>query len=309
MKIVFFGTPDFAVPSLHALLKSPHDILCVVTQPDRQSGRGRRLTASPVKREALGVQMPLLQPERVRDPEFIRELQSLRPDMIVLVAYGRILPKEIIHLPPLGCINVHASLLPRYRGAAPISRAIMNGDSVTGISIMQMDEGMDTGPVFTQEEIAIDPDDTTGTLSERLAEKGAACLVWTIEEIRAGNLTAQPQSGAVSYAPEMKKSDGLIQWSKSSDEIINFIRAMTPWPGAYSFLQGERIRIIRAAPAEGRDGPGMIVRLSKHDMIVGTGTGCIAVLQLQPTGKPAMKTEEFLQGRHLREGVHFTDIP
>lgn len=309
MKIIFFGTPEFAVPSLRALLKSSHDILCIVTQPDRQSGRGRRLAVSPVKREALAAQIAVLQPERVRDAGFIRELLLFSPDMIVLVAYGQILPKEIVHLPPLGCINVHASLLPRYRGAAPVNWAIIHGERVTGISIMQMDEGMDTGPVFTREEISVDPDDTAGTLSQRLAEKGAACLVRTIEQIYAGSLTAGPQSGEASYAPPLKKSDGLIPWTKSSQELFNFIRGMTPRPGAFSFLEGERIRIVKVKPAGGGAAPGMIVRLSRHDMIIGTGRGGISVLQLQPAAKPVMSIRAFLQGRNLREGTHFTGTP
>jgi len=316
LKIVFFGTPQFAVPSLVRLLNADHEITAVVTQPDRQAGRGRQVTSCPVKREAEKNGIRVLQPQRVRDEQFLRELEVLSPSAIVVVAYGQILPSGILYLPKYGCINVHASLLPEYRGAAPVNWAIMNGEKKTGITIMSMDEGMDSGPVLLQEEMDIQDDDTAGTLAHRLSEAGAQLLIPAIEGVEKGTLIPQPQAGKVSYAPPLKKTDAIIDWSKTAKDLFHFIRGMNPWPGAYSFLEGNRIKILKGAPlvADGEHGrthgagaPGMIDTVTKNEFIVSTGSGKIAILELQPSGKAVMPVRSFLQGRTVREGMRFYD--
>jgi methionyl-tRNA formyltransferase len=309
MKIVFFGTPEFAVPSLRALLNSEHEVLLVVTQPDRQSGRGRRITPSPVKVEAQKEGLRVVQPQKVRDTEFIRQLNTLKPSAIVVVAYGQILPAEIIHLPEFGCINVHASLLPKYRGAAPINWAIINGERRTGITTMLMDEGMDTGPVLLQEEAEIMPEDTVGSLSLRLSRVGADVLMQTLKGLGEGSLKPEIQRGEVSYAPILKKTDGLIQWAKPAKELYNFIRGMNPWPGAYSFLEGEGIKILKTMVIDGEGEAGVINKVTRDELLVGTGEGMLFILEIQLSGKPAMTVKAFLQGRRLREGMRFYEKP
>ena len=316
MKIVFFGTPDFAVLPLQALLDSGHDVIAVVTQPDRQSGRGRRMKSCPVKVEAQKAGLRTLQPHKVRGSGFIDELKSLRPGVVVVVAYGQILPSEIIHLPEYGCVNIHASLLPKYRGAAPINRAIINGEEKTGITTMLMDEGMDTGPVLLQEETDITPEDTAGSLSRRLSKIGADIILPTLQGLEDGSLKPEPQAGEASYAPLLKKSDGLIQWSKSAEELSDFVRGMNPWPGAYGFLEGERFKILKAVPVyppekniygevDGNNEAGVIVRAAKNELVISTGKGGLSLLEIQPAGKPVMPVKAFLQGRRLREGMSF----
>jgi methionyl-tRNA formyltransferase len=316
LKIVFFGTPEFAVPSLQGLLNAGHEIAAVVTQPDRKVGRGRKIKSSQVKREAEKNGIRILQPQRVRDDNFIRELEVFNPSAIVVVAYGQILPSGILHLPKYGCINVHASLLPDYRGAAPVNRAIMNAEKKTGITIMFMDEGMDTGPVLLQEEMDIKDDDTAGILSRRLSEAGAQLLIPALEGVEKGTLIPQPQAGKVSYAPPLKKNDALIDWSQTAKDLFHFIRGMNPWPGAYSFLDGTRIKILKGAPvvtdgehdqAHRAGGPGMIDTATRNELIVSTGSGKLAILELQPSGKPVMSVRSFLQGRTLRKGMRFHD--
>jgi len=316
VKIIFFGTPEFAVPSLVRLINAGYEITAVVTQPDRQAGRGRQVRSCPVKLEAEKNGIRVLQPQRVRDDDFIRELEVFNPSAIVVVAYGQILPSRILHLPNYGCINVHASLLPDYRGAAPINWAIVNGEKKTGISIMFMDEGMDTGPVLLKKEMDILDDDTAGSLSLKLAEAGAQLLISALEGIEKGTLIPRPQAGKVSYAPPLKKTDALIAWSKTAKELFQFIRGMNPWPGAYTFLEGKRIRILKGAPVETEgehnqahreEDAGMIVTATRNELIVSTGSGKIAILELQPSGKPVMPVRSFLQGRTLREGMRFHD--
>ncbi|GBE04967.1 MAG TPA: methionyl-tRNA formyltransferase [Nitrospirae bacterium] len=302
MRLVFFGTPEFAVQPLKALLSSGHEVVAVVPQPDRQSGRGRHVTFCPVKAEALKHGIKVLQPERVKDTGFIEELRALAPSVIITAAYGQILPSEIINLPEFACVNVHASLLPIYRGAAPINRAIMNGDDRTGITIMLMDEGMDTGPVLLKQEIKITADDTAGSLSKRLSSLGAKLLVKTLEELGNDTLKPVPQAGEISYAPVLKKTDGLIKWSKPAVELCNFIRGMNPWPCAYGFIGAERVKILKAAHMAGGGEPGVIKRVTKNELLVGTGKGMLSILELQPSGKPAMTVRAFLQGRKLKEG-------
>lgn len=309
MKIVFFGTPEFALPALKILLNSKHEVLAVVTQPDRQSGRGRRITSCPVKLEAQRTGLRIFQPQNVKDEKFIKEFKKMNPSVAVVVAYGQILPPEIIHLPEFGCINVHASLLPKYRGAAPINWAVINGDKKTGVTTMLMDEGLDTGPALIQEAAEINAEDTAGTLSVRLSNLGADVLMRTLASMEKGNLKPVPQGGEATYARLLKKSDGLIKWSKSSGEISNLIRGVNPWPGAYSFLKGEKIKILKAISVGGKSEAGVVFKKTKNELIVGAGIGMLSILEVQPSGKPAMAIKSFLQGRKITEGSRFYENP
>jgi methionyl-tRNA formyltransferase len=309
MRLIFFGTPEFALPSLKALLNSEYEVLAVVTQPDKQSGRGRHMMPCPVKLEAQRAGLKIFQPQRVKDTEFIKELKMLNPSVIVVVAYGQILPSEIIHLPEFGCINVHASLLPKYRGAAPINWAIINGEKITGITTMLMDEGMDTGPILLQEEVEIMADDTAGSLSKRLSEIGANVLMQTLKDLEQGKLRPIPQMGDASYAPVLKKTDGLIQWSRSATELCNFIRGVNPWPGAYSFLEGERVKILKAESVDGSGEIGVVEKITKEELLVGTGKDLLSILEIQPAGRPIMTVKAFLQGREIKKGMRFYENP
>lgn len=304
MRIIFFGTPEFAVPPLQTLFKSGHEVLAVVTQPDRPGGRGQRMKACPVKEEAQKTGVRVLQPQKARAPEFIDELKQLNPELIVVAAYGQILPPEIIHLPHSGCVNIHASLLPAYRGASPISRAIINGEKKTGVTTMLMDEGLDTGPVLLKEETEISADDTTGSLSARLSKIGTDLLMSTIKGLESGEVKPVPQSGAVSYAPLLKKNDGFIQWSRSAEELCCFVNGMNPWPGAYGFLENERVKIFKVVPLEGKGEAG-VIEFAKDQLVVGTGRGRLSILEIQPSGKQVMTVKAYLQGRRLVEGMRF----
>lgn len=287
-------------------MSSKHRVLAVVTQPDRQRGRGRHVTSSPVKIEAEKAGLKVFQPVKVRDVNFLEGLEKISPDAIVVAAYGQILPSAIIRLPKYGCINIHASLLPEYRGAAPINWAIINGGKKTGITTMLMDEGMDTGAILLQEETEITPDDTAGTLSGRLSEAGAALLMKTLEGIENGSVRPVPQTGEATYAPLLRKTDGFIVWTRKAGELCNFIRGMDPWPGAYGFLEGERVKILKASAVEGSGEAGLICKVSKDEIFVGTGQGLLSVTELQPAGKSVMSAAAFLQGRKLKEGMRFT---
>lgn len=306
MRIVFFGTPEFAVPSLSMLLDSGEEVSAVVTQTDKRRGRDRLATAPPVKELALGSGIRTLQPRNIREAEFFLELESIAPDLIVVVAYGKILPSQVLAIPPHGCINVHASLLPQYRGAAPIQWAILNGEKQTGITTMLMDEGLDTGPLLLQEDTDIAADDTAETLSKRLAALGASVLMKTIGEIKEGRLVPVPQAGVPSYAPPLKKEDGRLVWKNSAEKIRDFVRGMYPWPCAYCSLNRERIKITRVAALDGSGMPGRIEK-AKGEIIVGSGKGLVSILELQPEGRRLMTAGEFLQGRKLQEGVFFDE--
>jgi methionyl-tRNA formyltransferase len=300
--IVFFGTPAFAVPSLAALLKSGETVSLVVTQSDKAKGRGHTLAAPPVKTAALEAGLPVMQPLRMKDRAFLDTLASLKPECIAVVAYGKILPKEILEVPRLGCINVHASLLPKYRGAAPISWAIIEGEEKTGVTTMHMDEGLDTGPVLLAREVAIGREDTAGSLGVTLSELGATLLVETIRRVRDGSLTPVPQSGEATFAPPLKKEDGLIDWERSAVEISNFVRGMNPWPVAHCRLGEETLRILKAVPLPGAGRPGIIEKADVRDLVVGTGKGLLSIIELQPPGKRPMSAAAFLQGRRLLKG-------
>ncbi len=306
MKIVFFGTPEFAVPGLKTLVISEHEVLAVVCEPVRQSGRGRKLTSCPVKEEALRAGIPVSQPLKVTDRGFFESLKKLNPSALVVVAYGQIFPSEIIHLPEYGCVNIHASLLPKYRGASPINWAIIHGDKETGVTTMLMDEGMDTGPVLMQQATEIFADDTAGTLSPRLSAIGAELLIPTLQGLGEGTIKPRSQGDGATYSAIMNKSDGFIRWSKSAEEICNFVRGMNPWPGAYGFVENQRYKILKALPVDEKGEPGVIVRITKDDLIVGAGDGVVSVREIQPSGKPVMTVGAFLQGRRIAEGMRFS---
>jgi methionyl-tRNA formyltransferase len=306
MRIVFFGTPAFALPALTALLDTGANVVAVVSQPDRRKGRGSAKTPPPVKEYALTKGIRVLQPVKINDSAFINELTLLKPDSIVVIAYGKILGSPILSLPPFGCINVHASLLPNYRGAAPIQWALIQGDLKTGITTMLMDEGLDTGDILLQEETDIHDNDTAESLGKRLAEMSAPLLLETLHGIEQGTLSPSPQVGTPSFAPSFKKEDGVIDWSKTARVLHDFIRGMYPWPCAYCYLNGERIKITKAAVLDGSGQPRRILKAG-DELFVGTGEGLISILELQPEGKKIMSAKAFLQGRRLKEGTFFDE--
>lgn len=303
MSIIFLGTPEFAVPSMRALLNSGEDIRLVVTQTDKRKGRGHILSPPPVKIAALKAGLEVVQPVTLKDNLFTDRLTSIRPEFIAVVAYGRILTKTILEIPERGCINVHASLLPRYRGAAPIQWAIINGEKKTGVTTMIVTEKLDTGPILLQKEEDIRDDDTAESLGRRLSELGASLLIKTLKGMRDGSVMPVEQAGITNYVPVIKKRDGLIDWEKSAPEISNLVRGMRPWPGAYCHINDESVRILKARRVDGDSAPGVIASISNNELIIGTGHGLLSVLELQPSGKKPMPVSAFLQGRKLREGT------
>lgn len=304
MKIVFMGTPDFAVPSLDALTRAGYEVAAVVTQPDRPSGRGKVLTPPPVKTAAEAAGIPVLQPAKIRTEEFFAELSSYSPGLICVTAYGRILPKSILDLPEYGCVNVHASLLPKYRGAAPINWAIVRGESVTGVTTMLMDEGMDTGDMLLRREVAIEEDDTGETLSRKLSIVGGELLIETLPLLIEGKLRPEKQDESrATYAPIIKKEDGLVDWSKPARDIRNLVRGMLPWPGAYTFLGGKMLKIFRASVSEGEGRPGTVISSSGGALRVATGEEALDILELQIEGGKRLGAAAFLAGRKIPEGA------
>jgi len=306
LRTVFMGTPEFAVPSLEALLKSEHEVVGVVTQPDRPKGRGQTITSPPVKVIAERAGIPLLQPLKIRTPEFIESLTAWKPDLIAVTAFGRILPSTILNLPPRGCINVHGSLLPKYRGAAPVQWAVINGDTETGITTMIMDEGMDTGPMLLQEKLAIVPDDTAGTLASRLAALGGRLLIQTIELLQDDRLMPRQKNNAeATMAPLLKKEDGQIDWTMSAQSLANRVRGLSPWPGAYTFLNQDRWNIWKAAAIEkdAHDKPGTIVSVTKESIQVATGNGVLEILEIQTANSKRLPVGQFLTGHRIIPGV------
>jgi methionyl-tRNA formyltransferase len=301
------GTPDFAVASLEALLKSDDSVVGIVTQPDRPKGRGQILTPSPVKLLAQRQQIPLLQPLKMKDPEFLQALAGWKPDLIAVAAFGRILTPTILSLPPRGCINVHGSLLPKYRGAGPIQWAIINGETETGITTMVMDEGMDTGAMLLQEAIPIAPDDTADTLSPRLADLGGRLLIETIARLKAGTLSPRPQDASqVTFAPLLKKEDGAIDWALPARILANRVRGLSPWPGAYTTVTGgDRWAIwrARAIPGSVTKPPGTIIAVTTDAIHVATGEGVLAVTELQPTNSRRMAVSQYLPGHPTAVGL------
>jgi methionyl-tRNA formyltransferase len=278
----------------------------VVTRADKPAGRGRILVAPPVKLTAQEKGCTVFQPRRVREPEFLEVLRALAPDVIVVAAYGQILPGEILTLPRYGCVNIHASLLPLYRGAAPINWAIVRGETHTGITIMQMDEGMDTGGILLQETIPIEPQDTAGTLTDKLSLLGARLIIDALRGVGSGTLTPVPQDGSrATLAPLLKKGDGLIDWNLSAREIHKRIRGLSPWPGAYSYLDGKMVKIIASEVVAGSGEPGSLHEQDKKTLDVGTGSGMLRILSIQPEGKKPMTAAEFLRGHRGIAGKKF----
>jgi methionyl-tRNA formyltransferase len=300
MKLVYMGTPRFAVPPLRSLHAAGHLVIGAVTRIDKQAGRGRIMTPPPVKLAAQDLGIPIFQPRRVREPEFVDTLRSLAPDLIVVAAYGQILPKDILRLPTFGCINIHASLLPAYRGAAPVAWAIIRGETATGITIMQMDEGMDTGALLLQEHVPIEEGDTTGTLTDKLALLGARLITEALPRIEAGTLVPLPQDdGKATLAPLLRKSDGRIDWNLSAAEIRNRVRGLSPWPGAFTLLNGKLIKLLEVEVAAGSGDPGAVQVTENRSLLVGTGNGLLRIMRIQPEGKKPMSAAAFLQGHRV----------
>lgn len=304
-RIVFAGTPEFALPPLQSLLDSSHEIVAVFTQPDRPAGRGRKLTPSPVKKLALAAGIEVLQPETLRDEASQAQLKALQPDLMVVVAYGLLLPQEVLGIPARGCINIHASLLPRWRGASPIQAAVLAGDKETGVCLMQMDAGLDTGPVLASKALKIGEHETAGDLHDRLAALGGELLTANLEQILAGELQPQPQPDAgATYAGRISKSDGLIDWSQPAQQIDQQIRAYQPWPVAHTVYQGQNLRCLQARPlAESGDGmPGTILAIADEGLHVQTGGGVLVLESLQLAGKKPVSVRDFANA-HDTAGV------
>lgn len=298
------GTPEFAVPSLKELIESEHDVIAVIAQPDRPKGRGHRLSPPPIKVLAEKFNIPVLQPEKIKTDEFLRELKELNPEVICVTAYGKIIPKSILELPEHGCINVHPSLLPKYRGAAPVNWTIINGEKVTGVTIMQMDEGMDSGDILLIREVQIGDDDDAETMLERLSHIGAEMLVETLSLLGREKLEPVKQDESkVTYAPMLQKSDGEIKWGKTAGEIRNLIRGLTPWPGTFTKLGDKTLKIYKANIHEGRGRPGEIIESGKNSMIVATGDGALEILELQIEGGKRLDIKSFLSGHQVEKGA------
>ena len=313
------GTPDFSVPVLTAMKEAGHDMLAAVTQPDKPKGRGKEMQMTPVKAKALELGIPVLQPKRVRDPEFVEQLRELKPDVMVVVAFGQILTKEVLEVPKYGCINVHASLLPMYRGAAPIQYVILNGEKETGVTTMFMDEGLDTGDMLLKTVVPITANETGGTLHDKLSAAGAELLIRTLEQMEAGTLQRIPQTGETCYVGTLKKSMGEIDWSRPAEELERQVRGLNPWPSAYTFLNGKTLKIWKAevlhteavssqeaeepeALAD-RKSCGSVIVISRDSIQVQTGDGILAIRELQLEGKKRMTADAFLRGYPVEAGT------
>ncbi len=311
MKIIFMGTPDFAKESLEAVYNAKHEILGVVTNPDRPKGRGMKLVASPVKEYAISKGLKIYQPEKIRNNiEFIEEIKALEPDVICVVAYGKILPKEILDIPKLGCINVHGSLLPKYRGAAPIQWAVINGEKTTGITTMYMDVGMDSGDMILKEEIEIEPDETTGDVWNKLSKIGGKLLVKTLEQIEAGTAPRIPQDDNFTMAPMLEKEISKIDWNtKTALEIKNLVRGLDPIMGTYSYLDGKKIKFWKVDVIEQNNSSlenGTVIKAdSKEGLYIKAKDGIIKVLEIQGENAKRMSVQDFLRGNKIEVGAKF----
>jgi len=312
LRVVMFGTPAFAVPTLEALRRSPHEVVAVVTQPDRPRGRGQKVVPSPMKTAAIAGNIPVLQPQQPRDEAFLDTLRSLGPDLGVVAAYGRILPQRLLDLPRLGCINVHASLLPRWRGAAPVHRAVMAGDPETGVTIMRVVLALDAGPMLARTVLPIGPDDTSSDLETRLAQAGADLLVEVTDRLAAGPVAAEPQAdAAATYAPRLERHESEVDWARPATVIHNQIRGLQPWPLAAALLRHERVRLWQSAVVgleDERAAPGTIVDVSADGLIVAAKPGRLCLLRLQPDGRPVMSVRDFLNGHPVAAGDHLEPL-
>jgi methionyl-tRNA formyltransferase len=295
IRVVFMGSPDFALPSLRALAKT-YQVVGVVTQPDRASGRGRALKSPPVKELALELNLPLMQPEKLRQPEAMEQLRLWNPDLIVVAAFGQILKPDVLDLPRYGCVNVHASLLPRWRGAAPVNAAILYGDEETGVTIMKMDVGLDTGPILKQRSIRLTRDDTAGSVFESLSRLGADLLIETLPDYVSGKITPHPQpEDGVTYAPMLKKEEGLLDFTRSAEELERRVRAFNPWPGAFMQFDGALLKVHRAHTEAGNESMGRRL-VYQNQPAVGAGGGLLILDEVQPAGKKSMSGTAFLSG-------------
>lgn len=310
MRTIFMGTPDFAVPTLQAMLDAGHEVIGVFTQPDKARGRGKAVTYTPVKEKALSYGLPVFQPAKVRVPEVIEEIKALAPDVIVVVAFGQILPKALLDIPKYGCINVHASLLPKYRGAAPIQWAVINGEKVSGVTTMYMDVGLDTGDMILKEEIVLDKKETGGSLHDKLSVIGAGLLVKTLKQLEDGTAVREKQNDALAgdYAKMLDKHMGSIDFSQPAQNIERLIRGLNPWPSAYTKFAGKTVKLWEAdvTDKEYEGNYGEIVEVTKEAFTVKTGRGGLIVRELQMEGKKRMRTDAFLRGFVVSKGDSFS---
>ena len=306
MRVVFMGTPDFSVPTLEKIIEAGHEVISVVTQPDKAKGRGKKVLFPPVKETALAHDLPVYQPRRARDPEFIEEMKTLNPDVMVVVAFGQILPKAILDIPKYGCINVHASLLPKYRGAAPIQWAVIRGEKVSGVTTMQMDVGLDTGDMLLKKEVLLDEEETGGSLHDKLSTLGGDLLIETLKKIEAGDIHPEKQddSQAGEYARMLDKNLGRIDFSMPAVEIERLIRGLNPWPSAFTSYNGKTMKLWKAkADNCGQGVPGQVIHVDKNSFTVQTGQGTLQILELQMEGKKRMDAGAFLRGCPLETGT------
>lgn len=306
MRVIFMGTPDFAVPSLEALL-TKHEVVLVVTQPDKPKGRGKKMVPTPVKACALEHGIPVLQPEKVKEPEFVEQLRSYEPDLIAVTAFGQILSEPILEMPKYGCINVHGSLLPKYRGAAPMQWSIIDGEKVTGITTMYMAKGLDSGDMLLKAEVVITDEDTFATIHDKMAVTGANLLLDTLDQLEAGTLERIPQDhDAATYAPMITKETGHIDWSKNRQDIINLIRGLNPVPAAYTIYEEEVLKIFGAVISDVQTDDaanGEIVAVVKKGFVVKCGDGCLLITEVQARGGKRMMTDAYLRGHAMKEGI------
>ena len=305
MRIVYMGTPDFSVPALKALYERGHDIAGVVTQPDRPKGRSGKLSFSPVKEEALRLGLEVYQPVRIKDADSAAWLRSKEPELVVVAAFGQLLSKEILDIPKYGCINIHASLLPRLRGASPIQQAVINGDKETGITIMMMDEGLDTGGIIMQESVAITSEDTGGSMHEKLSDIGGRLIIEAVDRIESGDYTVTLQEGESTYAGMIDKKRGLIDFSMNAESIERLIRGLNPWPSAYTYIHGKLLKIWKAEALTDEHGgvPGEIKEILPSGITVSCGKGSLKITELQPEGKKRMKTADYINGTIIDKGT------
>jgi methionyl-tRNA formyltransferase len=310
LRVLFIGTSDFACPSLKALVDASYPVLEVVTQPDRPKGRGQKMTPPPVKSLALAGQLPVFQPEKLRESLAVEHLKSLGPDLIVVAAYGQILSPAVLSIPPLGCVNIHGSLLPKYRGAAPIARAILMGEKSTGVTTMLMDEGMDTGPILLTEITEITPQDNLESLHDRLAQMGAGLLLKTLAGLENGTVKPRVQDHSqATYAPKISKEEGRINWRSSARTLCNLLRAFDPWPGAYSTWKGKTIKLFRPSVLDRppQEIPGTLTDANSQGLTIAAADGYLVVRELQLENRPRLSVDQFLRGTPLEPGRRLGD--
>lgn len=311
MRIVYMGTPDFSVPPLRAMAEAGYDVVGVVTQPDKPKGRGKTLMPTPVKEEALKYGIPVYQPAKVREPAFQEVLRDLQPDVIVVAAFGQIIPKSVLEMPKYGCINIHASLLPKYRGAAPIQQAVIDGEKESGVTIMKMGEGIDTGDMISKITVPITPEETGGSLFDKLSRAGADLLVETLPHIFDGTAVyeKQPEESPTPYAAMITKQMGKLDFTKSAEELERLVRGMNPWPSAYTFLNGKTLKVWKscAEAANEKAEPGTVLFTDKKGIHVACGEGALVLREIQLEGKKRMEADAFLRGYNIETGTRFTD--